>query len=83
MDALGSNVVLSHRTGEILRIIPRMNDDINEEWLGDKGRFICDGLKRQRLLQPMIKKNDAIVYVFSLSNAIFYTFQIYKLFWKN
>lgn len=55
MDAIGSNVVLSHRTGEILRIIPRMNDDINEEWLADKGRFICDGLKRQRLLQPMLR----------------------------
>lgn len=55
MDAIGSNIVVSHRTGEVLRIIPRMNDSINEEWLGDKARFICDGLKCQRLLQPMIK----------------------------
>uniref|UniRef100_A0A914X1D5 NADH-ubiquinone oxidoreductase 75 kDa subunit, mitochondrial n=1 Tax=Plectus sambesii TaxID=2011161 RepID=A0A914X1D5_9BILA len=55
MDALGSNIVISHRTGEVMRIIPRMNDDVNEEWISDKTRFVTDGLKRQRLLAPMIK----------------------------
>uniref|UniRef100_A0A915DKI6 NADH-ubiquinone oxidoreductase 75 kDa subunit, mitochondrial n=1 Tax=Ditylenchus dipsaci TaxID=166011 RepID=A0A915DKI6_9BILA len=55
MDGLGSNIVISHRTGEVLRIIPRMNDDVNEEWISDKSRFSLDGLKRQRLLVPMIK----------------------------
>ena len=40
---------------KVLRIMPRMNEDINEEWISDKSRFACDGLKRQRLTQPMVK----------------------------
>ena len=56
-DAVGSNIVITHRTGEVLRILPRMNEDINEEWLSDKSRFACDGLKRQRLTVPMMKDN--------------------------
>uniref|UniRef100_U5EWU1 NADH-ubiquinone oxidoreductase 75 kDa subunit, mitochondrial n=1 Tax=Corethrella appendiculata TaxID=1370023 RepID=U5EWU1_9DIPT len=56
LDALGSNIVVSTRTGEVLRILPRENDDINEEWLSDKSRFACDGLKRQRLIAPMLRK---------------------------
>lgn len=55
LDALGSNIVVSTRTGEVLRILPRENEDINEEWLADKSRFACDGLKRQRLIAPMLK----------------------------
>jgi len=55
LDALGANIVVSTRTGEVLRVLPRNNDDINEEWLGDKSRFACDGLKRQRLTSPMMK----------------------------
>lgn len=54
-DAVGSNIVISHRTGEVLRILPRVNEEINEEWLSDKSRFACDGLKNQRLITPMIK----------------------------
>ncbi|BHF63682.1 NADH dehydrogenase Fe-S protein subunit 1 ndufs1 [Sparganum proliferum] len=53
MDAIGSNIVISMRTNEVLRIIPRVNEEVNEEWLGDKSRFACDGLKRQRLVVPM------------------------------
>ena len=44
-----------HNDLQVLRIMPRMNEDINEEWLSDKSRFACDGLKRQRLTQPMVK----------------------------
>jgi NADH dehydrogenase (ubiquinone) Fe-S protein 1 len=55
-DALGSNIVISSRTGEVLRVLPRENEDINEEWLSDKSRFACDGLKRQRLITPMLRK---------------------------
>lgn len=55
LDSIGSNIVVSTRTGEVLRILPRENDDINEEWLADKSRFSCDGLKRQRLIAPMLK----------------------------
>ncbi|KAL3320649.1 NADH dehydrogenase Fe-S protein subunit 1 ndufs1 [Cichlidogyrus casuarinus] len=55
MDAVGSNIVISMRTNEVLRIIPRLNEFVNEEWLADKSRFSCDGLKRQRVLMPMMK----------------------------
>ncbi|XP_055911505.1 NADH-ubiquinone oxidoreductase 75 kDa subunit, mitochondrial [Eupeodes corollae] len=55
LDAIGSNIVVSTRTNEVLRILPRENEDINEEWLADKSRFACDGLKRQRLVAPMVR----------------------------
>lgn len=58
MDGLGSNIVVNTRTNEVLRILPRENEEINEEWLSDKSRFACDGLKRQRLVAPMLKKPD-------------------------
>nr|AWW05879.1 NADH-ubiquinone oxidoreductase 75 kDa subunit [Nilaparvata lugens] len=54
-DAVGSNIVVSTRTGEVLRILPRVNEEVNEEWLSDKSRFAYDGLKRQRLISPMLK----------------------------
>jgi NADH dehydrogenase (ubiquinone) Fe-S protein 1 len=41
-----------------LRVLPRTNEDINEEWLSDKSRFACDGLKRQRLTFPMMKDHN-------------------------
>lgn len=56
LDAVGSNIVIDHRTGEVMRILPRLNEDINEEWISDKTRFSYDGLKRQRLTVPMIKR---------------------------
>ncbi|XP_061580436.1 NADH-ubiquinone oxidoreductase 75 kDa subunit, mitochondrial-like [Cololabis saira] len=55
LDAVGSNIVVSTRGGEVMRILPRLNEDINEEWISDKTRFAYDGLKRQRLTQPMVK----------------------------
>lgn len=83
LDAVGSNIVVSTRGGEVMRILPRLHEDINEEWISDKtrflfvtlsttprraslhhrrsltclypGRFAYDGLKRQRLTQPMVK----------------------------
>lgn len=58
LDAVGSNIVVSHRTGEVLRILPRLHEDINEEWISDKTRFAYDGLKRQRLTTPMVKDNS-------------------------
>ncbi|XP_071484351.1 NADH-ubiquinone oxidoreductase 75 kDa subunit, mitochondrial-like [Diadema antillarum] len=58
MDAVGSNIVVSTRSGEVMRILPRMNEDINEEWLSDKSRFAYDGLKRQRLTVPMVKNEE-------------------------
>ncbi|XP_052864267.1 NADH-ubiquinone oxidoreductase 75 kDa subunit, mitochondrial-like [Anopheles cruzii] len=58
LDALGSNIVVGTRTGEVLRILPREHDAINEEWLSDKARFACDGLKRQRLVAPMLRQRN-------------------------
>ncbi|XP_056145660.1 NADH-ubiquinone oxidoreductase 75 kDa subunit, mitochondrial-like isoform X2 [Lampris incognitus] len=58
LDALGSNILVSTRGGEVMRILPRLNEDINEEWISDKTRFAYDGLKRQRLTQPMVKNES-------------------------
>jgi NADH dehydrogenase (ubiquinone) Fe-S protein 1 len=58
MDALGSNIVISTRSGDVLRVIPRVNEEVNEEWISDKTRFAYDGLKRQRLTAPMLKNRD-------------------------
>ncbi|XP_038153316.1 NADH-ubiquinone oxidoreductase 75 kDa subunit, mitochondrial-like [Cyprinodon tularosa] len=55
LDAVGSNIVVSTRGGEVMRVMPRLHEDINEEWISDKTRFAYDGLKRQRLTQPMVK----------------------------
>ena len=69
-DAVGCNIIVTHRTGEVLRILPRMNEDINEEWLSDKSRFSCDGLKRQRLTHPMVKNNMGELKTCSWEEAI-------------
>ncbi|ULT88183.1 hypothetical protein L5515_007257 [Caenorhabditis briggsae] len=71
MDGTGSNIVLSHRTGELLRVIPKINDDINEEWIGDQSRFAVDGLKVQRLLAPMIRGADGQLKPASWEEALF------------
>ncbi|WIA32206.1 hypothetical protein OEZ86_003055 [Tetradesmus obliquus] len=54
-DALGSNIKVDSRGVEVMRITPRLNEAVNEEWLSDKGRFQFDALKRQRLDTPMVK----------------------------
>ncbi|KAG9335578.1 hypothetical protein JZ751_004482 [Albula glossodonta] len=55
LDAVGSNIVVTTRSGEVMRVLPRLNEDVNEEWISDKTRFAYDGLKRQRLTEPMVK----------------------------
>jgi NADH dehydrogenase/NADH:ubiquinone oxidoreductase subunit G len=60
MDSVGSNIRIDTRGTEIMRIIPRLNEEINEEWISDKTRFSYDGLKRQRLTQPMIRQNGKL-----------------------
>ena len=55
MDALGSAIRVDSRGAQVLRVLPRVNDDINEEWLSDKSRYAADGLSRQRLDRPMVK----------------------------
>ncbi|KAG1714536.1 NADH-ubiquinone oxidoreductase subunit, mitochondrial [Nymphon striatum] len=61
MDAVGSNIVITTRTGEVFRVLPRMHEEVNEEWISDKSRFSYDGLKRQRLTTPMIKDDNGIL----------------------
>ena len=59
LDGLGSNIRIDARGMEVMRILPRLNDDINEEWINDKSRFACDGLKTQRLTTPLIRRDNS------------------------
>ena len=58
LDGLGSNIRVDARGLQVMRILPRMNDDVNEEWINDKTRFACDGLGTQRLTTPLIRRDD-------------------------
>ncbi len=60
MDALGSAIRVDSRDREVLRILPRLNEDVNEEWISDKTRFIWDGLRTQRLDRPYVRKNGKL-----------------------
>ena len=60
MDAVGSNIRVDTYNWEVKRILPRLNNDINEEWISDKTRYSCDGLLKQRLDVPYIKKNNKL-----------------------
>ncbi|MCB5424588.1 NADH-quinone oxidoreductase subunit G [Altererythrobacter sp. CC-YST694] len=59
-DAVGSNIRIDSRGREALRILPRVNDDVNEEWLSDKARFQVDGLTRRRLDRVWIRKQGKL-----------------------
>ena len=61
MDAVGSAIRVDSRGPEVMRILPRLNEDVNEEWIGDKARFSYDGLKRQRIDAPLVREGDAFV----------------------
>jgi NADH-quinone oxidoreductase subunit G len=54
-DATGTNIRIDARGPEVLRILPRINDDVNEEWMADRGRFSFDGLKKRRLDRPWLR----------------------------
>jgi NADH-quinone oxidoreductase subunit G len=60
LDAVGSNIRIDSRGREVLRVLPVTNDEINEEWISDKTRFACDGLKRQRLDRPYVKRDGKL-----------------------
>lgn len=60
MDAVGSNIRIDSRGREVMRILPRLNENINEEWIHDKTRFSYDGLKRQRLDRPFVRINGKL-----------------------
>lgn len=60
MDAVGSAIRVDTRGGAVMRVLPRNNDAVNEEWISDKTRHVADGLKSQRLDQPFIRKNGRL-----------------------
>ncbi|MBD9372043.1 NADH-quinone oxidoreductase subunit G [Rhizobium sp. ARZ01] len=60
MDAVGSAIRVDTRGREVMRILPRVNEDINEEWISDKTRYIWDGLKTQRLDRPYVRKDGRL-----------------------
>src|SRR5688572_28070749 len=61
MDAVGSAIRVDSRGREVMRIMPRVNDQVNEEWISDKTRFIWDGLRSQRLDRPYVRKGSKLV----------------------
>lgn len=58
LDAIGSNIRVDSRGQQVMRIQPRLNDDVNEEWINDKTRYAYDGLRFQRLTSPLIRQGD-------------------------
>src|SRR3989440_5353916 len=60
MDSLGSAIRIDTRGREVMRILPRVNDEVNEEWISDKTRHVVDGLRTQRLDQPYIRENGRL-----------------------
>ncbi|MDC3143772.1 NADH-quinone oxidoreductase subunit NuoG [Pelagibacteraceae bacterium] len=60
MDAVGSNIRVDTYGWKVKRVLPRLNEDINEEWISDKTRYACDGLLTQRLDEPYIKENGKL-----------------------
>lgn len=60
LDAVGSNIRIDSKGREVMRILPRLNEEINEEWISDKARFSYDGLKYQRLDRPMVKQKGML-----------------------
>ncbi|MSO71689.1 MAG: NADH-quinone oxidoreductase subunit G [Alphaproteobacteria bacterium] len=69
LDAVGAAICVDARDNEVVRILPRLNEAVNEEWLGDKSRFAVDGLKRQRLDRPYLRGADGRLAAVSWSDA--------------
>jgi NADH-quinone oxidoreductase subunit G len=60
MDAVGSNIRADVRGNAVMRVLPRLNEEVNEEWISDKTRHACDGLRVQRLDQPYVRENGTL-----------------------
>ncbi len=60
LDAVGSSIRIDSRGNEVMRILPRLHEDVNEEWLADKSRFAYDGLKKRRLDVPMVRRDGKL-----------------------
>jgi NADH-quinone oxidoreductase subunit G len=60
MDAVGSNIRVDTRGNEVMRVLPRLNEDVNEEWISDKTRYAIDGLTKRRLDKPYVRNNGKL-----------------------
>lgn len=60
MDAVGCNIRIDARGSEVMRVLPRLHEDVNEEWISDKSRFACDGLRRQRLDRAYVRRDGTL-----------------------
>ncbi|CCA93511.1 MULTISPECIES: NADH-quinone oxidoreductase subunit NuoG [unclassified Novosphingobium] len=60
-DAIGANIRIDSRGREVLRVLPRINDDVNEEWISDKARYQVDGLTKRRLDKPFLRRDGKLV----------------------
>jgi len=60
LDAVGSNIRVDTRGREVMRVLPRLHEDVNEEWISDKTRYACDGLGRQRLDRPYLRRDGRL-----------------------
>ena len=58
MDAVGSNIRVDSRGNAVMRVLPRLHEDVNEEWISDKTRYACEGLQRQRLDRPYVRNKE-------------------------
>lgn len=70
LDGIGSNIRLDTRGYELMRILPRLNENINEEWISDKTRFAFDGLRQQRLYEPLLKNFEKKFEIITWKQAI-------------
>ena len=69
MDAMGANIRIDARGNQVMRVLPRLNEDINEEWISDKARYAIDGLRRQRLDKPYLRGKDGRLHPASWDDA--------------
>ncbi|RME67767.1 MAG: NADH dehydrogenase (quinone) subunit G, partial [Alphaproteobacteria bacterium] len=60
MDAVGSNIRIDARGNEVMRVLPRLHEDVNEEWISDKTRYACDGLSKRRLDRPYVRRGGKL-----------------------
>src|SRR5581483_10739093 len=70
LDGVGCNIRVDSRGGAVLRVLPRVHEDINEEWISDKTRHACDGLRVQRLDRPYIRNSEGRLLEASWSDAL-------------
>ena len=69
MDAVGSNIRVDARGSQVMRVLPRLHEDVNEEWISDKARYAIDGLRRQRLDQPYLRGANGSLHPASWDDA--------------